>query len=105
MKKILNFFKTLLFGIMPSIAGGCIVLSVCYIIKNIQAITTGSGWHVVHFFVVAVIETILSVALIYELGELQINANNWKAYKRSQAAQTIDSSSCDCETSDEAADT
>lgn len=105
MKKILNFFKTLLFGIMPSIAGGCIVWDVHYIIKNIQAISTGSGWSVVLYFVLATIEAILAIILLYELGTIQLNSNKWIAHKKEQDAQTIDSSSCDCETSNEAADT
>ena len=105
MKKIINILKTFLYSIWPALAGGCIVWDVHYIIKNIQAISTGSGWAVVLYFVLATIEAILAIVLLYELGTIQINSNQWVAYKKAITAQTIDSSPCECETSDEAADT
>ena len=105
MKKILNFFKALLYSFWPALAGLCIVMDVRYIIKNIQAINTGSGWSVVWSFVMAAIEVFLVIVLLYELGLHQINSRNWIAYKKELDAQTIDSSSEDSETSDETADT
>lgn len=104
MKIIINFFKTLLYSIWPALAGGCIVSSMYYIIKNIQAINTGSGWTVVLSFVLALIETVLTIILLYELGTIQLNSNQWVAYKKAIATQTIDGSSEDCESSDEATD-
>jgi hypothetical protein len=104
MKKIFNFLKTLLYSIWSAIAGGCIVLNVYYIIKNIQAINTGSGWTVVLSFVLALMETIITVILLYELGTIQLNSNQWIAYKKTIATQTIDGSPEDYESSDEATD-
>ena len=105
MKKIFHFLKTLLFSLWAAIAGACIVWDTHYIIKNIRAIGTSSGWSVVWSFVLAVIEIILMLFLLYELGTIQLNANKWIAHKRELDAQTTDSSSCDCETSNEATDT
>lgn len=105
MKKIINFLKTLVCGIMPAIAGGLIVLNVHYIIKNIQAINTGAGWSVVLSFLLATIESILTICLLYEFGVLQINSDQWVKYNKAKAANTINSSTSDNETSDEATDT
>lgn len=105
MKKIINFLKTLVCGIMPAIAGGLIVLDVIYIINNIKLINTGSGWSVVLYFVLAVIESILAVCLLYELGVIQMNSKQWVKYNKANAANTIAGSSEDNETSDEATDT
>lgn len=105
MKKILHFLKTLLFSLWAAIAGGCIIWYIHLIIKNIRAISTSSGWSVVWSFVIAVIEIILALFLLYDLGTIQLNSNKWVAHKKELDAQTIDSSSCDCETSSEATDT
>ena len=107
MKKVLNFLKTLLYGIMPAIAGGLITTTILLIVKNIRAINTQSSWVAVLYFVIAAVEVFLAIDLLYNLGKLQINSNNWIAYqkhKESEDTQTIDSSSCDCETSNEATD-
>ncbi len=104
MKRILNYLKALLFGIMPAVAGGLITMDVIYVVKNIAIIGSGSGWDVVLCFVLALIELVLAIMLLHELGELQLNANKWKAYKAEQIAQAINGSSDD-ETSNEAADT
>lgn len=104
MKKIIKFLKTLVYGIIPAIAGGLIALDIMYIINNIKSINTGSGWTVVLSFVLALIETVLTIILLYELGTIQLNSNQWVAYKKAIATQTIDGSSEDCESSDEATD-
>lgn len=103
MKLILNYLKALLFGIMPAVAGGLITMNIIYIVKNIAIIGSGSGWDVVLCFVLALVELVLSVMLLHELGELQMNSNKWNAYKKAEAKNNKDSSSYD-ETSDEAAD-
>ena len=105
MKRIFNVLKMLLFGIMPAVAGGLIVMDILYVIKNIQHITVGSGWPVVMYFVFALTEAILAIILLYGLGELQYNSKKWIAYKKEQAANNIDGSSEDNETSDEATNT
>lgn len=104
MKKIINFFKTLIYGIMPAITGGLLVLNTIYIIHNIKSISTGTGWSVVLYFVMATIELILAVCLLYELGVTQINTNKWVKYNKEIAAHTIDSGTSDNETSDKATD-
>jgi predicted PurR-regulated permease PerM len=107
MKKILNFFKTLLSGILPALLGGFVCLEVWYIYNNIVKIATGNGWSVVLSFILAVIEFILVIVTLYEMGELAINAKRWKKYlksKEEEIVNNIDGSSDDCETSDEAAD-
>lgn len=104
MKKIFNFLKTLLYGILPAISGCSITLAIMYIINNIKSINTGSGWSVVLSFVLALMETILAVYLLYELGVIQLNSKKWIAHKQEETANNIESSSSDCETSDETAD-
>ena len=103
--KIFNFLKTLLLGVIPAIAGGMITLDVLYIINHIRHIGAGSGWNAVFHFSLALIEFILAVILLYDLGGLQDKANKWIQYKKTQTADNTDSSSCDCETSNEATDT
>lgn len=108
MKKIFNLLKTFLSGILPTIAGGLAIIDITYAIRNIQKVTAGSGWYVVYFFLLAVIELILGIILIYDLGEIQLNAKRWKKYlksKEEEIVNNIDSSSCDCETSNEATGT
>jgi hypothetical protein len=102
MKKVFNFLKTLLNGSLPAIAGGLIAFDIIFIINNIQKIAAGSGWPVVQYFVLALTEAFLLICMWYELGVISTNSKNWIKYKRSLDAQTIDSSSCDCETSNEA---
>ena len=107
MKKIINILKTLLYGIWPALAGGCIAMDVYFFIRNIQNITTHSGWIVIYYFILAVVELTLALILLYECGEVQSNSKKWLAYikyKKPDEADTIDGSSDDCETSDEAAD-
>ena len=105
MKKILNFLKTLLYGILPAISGGLIALDIMYIINNIKLINSGSGWSAVWHFTMATIELILAACLLYELGVIQLNSKKWIAHKKEETVNNIDSSSSDCETSDEATDT
>lgn len=105
MKKIFNFLKTLLYGILPAISGGLITLAIIYTINNIKSINTGSGWSVVLSFVLAFIEIILVLILLYELGTIQLNSNKWVAHKKELNTQTIDSSTSDNETSGEAINT
>lgn len=108
MKNIFKIIKMLIRGVMPAIAGGLIILDIMYFVKNIQNITTGSGWNVVLCFIVALAELFLALALLYELGELQANSNNWTRYLKNieiEAADTIDGSPEENETSDEAANT
>lgn len=104
MKKIFNFLKTLLCGILPAIFGSLITFDIMYIINNIESISTGSGWSVVWCFTIAIIELILVVCLLYELGITQINSAKWIAHKREEATN-IDSSSEDREICDKATDT
>ena len=108
MKKVLNFLKTLLFGIMPAIAGGLITTTILLIVKNIRAINVQSSWVAVLYFVIAVVEVFLAIDLLYNLGKLQINSNNWITYmkhKESKDTDNKDSSSLDQETSGETTDT
>ena len=108
MKKILNFLKTLLYGIMPAIAGGLIVLNVLCIVNNIRAINTQSSWMAILSFVFAVVEVLLVIDLLYNLGKLQINSNNWIAdqkYIESEDTDNKDNNPSDRETSGELADT
>lgn len=102
MKKIFNFLKTLLYGILPAISGGLITLAIIYTINNIKSINTGSGWSVVWCFTIAIIELILAICLLYELGVIHLNSNKWIAHKREETTDNIDSISADCETFDEA---
>ena len=95
----------LLYGIMPAIAGGLVLMDVTYIIKNIRNITTGSGWPVVWYFMLCSMEVVLVVLLLYELGKHEYNSNKWIAYSKEKTEHNNDSSSKDNETSDEAADT
>lgn len=105
MKTVLNFFKHLLHGIFPTVGGGLVTMAIYNIFKNFKLIATGSGWSSIGAFCFAIIEIILALILIYELGEDQIHAKKWRQYKRSQTADTMNGSSCDCETSDEATNT
>lgn len=108
MKKIFNFLKTLLYGIIPALAGGCIVLDVYCIITNIQRITVGSGWEVVLYFALGVTELFFAFVLLLELGHLNIAAKKWYKYLKNnsdKSTDNIDSSTSDCETSDKATDT
>lgn len=104
MKKILNFLKTLLYGIMPAVAGGLIVLSALCIIDNIRDINTQSSWMAILSFVITVVEILLAIDLLYNLGKLQINSNNWIADQKHTESEDIDNkdnSSSDRETSGE----
>ena len=108
MKKIFNFLKALLYGMIPAIAGGAIVLDIYYVIQNIQRVTVGSGWEVVLYFALGVTELFLAFTLLYELGHLSISAKKWHKYLKNnldESTDNIDSSTSDCETSDEATDT
>ena len=105
MKKLFNIIKTLISGILPAMSGGLIALGVMYIIQNVHKIAETSGWPVVKYFLLATVELILALMLLYELGVIMINAKKWTKYKREISADTIDSSSEDCETSDESTDT
>lgn len=93
MKRILNYLKALLFGIMPAVGGGLITMDIISIVKNIKIISTGSGWTVVYCFVLALIELVLTIMLLHELGALQLDANKWKAYKKAEAENNKDSGS------------
>lgn len=107
MKKILNFLKTLLYGIMPAVAGGLIVLNVLCIVNNIRDINTQSSWMAILSFVITVVEILLSIDLLYNLGKLQINSNNWIAdqkHTESEDTDNKDNSSSDRETSGELAE-
>lgn len=105
MKKIFNFLKILLYGILPAISGGLIALDIMYIINNIKSINTGSGWSAIGYFTTATIELILAVCLLYELGVIQLNSKKWIAHKKEETVNNINSSSSDCETSDETTNT
>ena len=104
MKKIFNFLKILLCGILPAIFGSLITFDIMYIINNIKLIYTASGWDVVGYFITATIEVILAVCLLYQLGVVELNSNKWIMHKREEAANNIDSSPSDCETANETAD-
>ena len=104
--KITYCLKSLYYGVLPMLLGGCSTLAIYYTVQNIEKITTGSGWPVVYNFVFALCEIALAIIALYELGEINMSAKNWKQYikyKKIDEADAIDSSSDDCETSDEAA--
>ena len=105
-KKIFNVIKIMCFGVIPAIMGGAIALDIVSCTTNIINITTNSvtGWGAIIAFILALMEIVLAFIFLYELGKIQINAYNWTAYKRVQAENTIDGSSKENETSDEAAD-
>ena len=104
MKKIFNFLKTLLCGLIPAVFGSLIVFDIMYIINNIKSINTASGWYVVGYFITATIEVILAICLLYQLGVMELNSNKWIMHKREEAANNIDSSPSDCATANETAD-
>ena len=106
-QKILKILKTLVNGFLPACLGGSIVISVWYLYNNIVNITVGHGWSVILSFILGISELILTILLLYELGEIAVSAKKWTQYlkdKQEQNEDTINSSTSDCETSDEAAD-
>ena len=86
MKKIFNFLKTLVYGLWPACMGGVIALDVIDCVRNIIDITTCkvSGWNVVLNFILIILECILAILLLYELGRISRNSNNWIAYNNHQ---------------------
>ena len=74
------------------------------IINNIKSINTESGWYAVGFFITVIIEVILAIYFLYQLGVMELNSNKWIAHKREEAANNIDSSSSDCEAANETVD-
>ena len=88
MKKLLNFLRALVSGIMPAIGGGLITMGIFYIIQNIRYITTGSGWPVVMSFIWIVIEFTLCIIMLCQLGTTQINANNWTALMKNKELES-----------------
>lgn len=103
MKKIINFLKTLLYGIIPAIAGGAIVMDVYYIIKNIKYITTGSGWIVVSYFILGLVELFLAITLLHALGSINILAKQNSGNIQNNTAKSVDNTTSDSlenETSD-----
>ena len=105
MKRIFNLLKMLLSGVVPAVAGGIIVCGIWRAAINMMSIAYESGWSVVLSFVLAVLELILVVLILYKLGNIQHNSKKWIAHKKAEAAQNNNSSSSDCETSGEATDT
>lgn len=105
MKKFFNIVKHLVLGLWPAIGGGLVAFDLYCAFKNIVPISNTTGWLVVMHFLLALAEIVLAIMLLYTLGRNQADANSWSKYKKAQAADNISGSSCDCETSDEAADT
>lgn len=101
MKTIINFFKTILYGIIPAISGGVIVLNIYYVVKNFHRITTGSGWDAVLYFILGSVEIFLTVALLYELGSLNMLAGKWQKHLKNNS--NVDNET-ENETSDMAAE-
>lgn len=101
MKKIINFFITLAYGIIPAIAGGAIALDVYWIVRHIQMITTGSGWTVVYHFALGIIELLLAITLLYDLGSLNMFAVNWKKHLKNNTSD----STCDNTNGDQESET
>ena len=85
---IINFFKMLWYGIVPAIAGGCITMDVMHAIRNARQIMESSGWIVVYHFLLMVAEIILAVLLLYELGVVNYNSNNWKKHLQNNEQQS-----------------
>jgi cytochrome b subunit of formate dehydrogenase len=104
MKKIFNFLKTLLCGLVPALAGGMIFIDIKYIIYNIHKIATGSGWIVVYYFILTFVEFILAICLLYDIGIINRNSKDWIQHKKACIDNTISGSSLENETSDEVAD-
>lgn len=90
MKKIFNFFKTLVYGIIPAIAGAAMAMDIYFVIKNIHNISTGSGWTVVCYFILGATELFLAIMLLYELGSLNMLAGNWKKYTKNNPPESTD---------------
>ena len=89
---------------MPALDGVCIALGAWYMYHNIIDITNGTGWPVILNFILAVIEFILIVILLYELGVIASSAKSWIKYlknKQEEITDTIDDDSPDCDASDE----
>lgn len=89
MKKIFNFLKTLLWGILPAVMGGIIISGVCFIVKNIHEITVGSGWMVVLLFVFSLLELTYIIICLYQLGDMLIKSSEWAKYKKLQTTNNI----------------
>lgn len=105
MKKLWNLFKTFMNGWLPALSGAMVMMDLWYAYCNIKHIPTATGWSAASYSILALAEIVIAVILIYELGIMHTNTNNWNEYNQSISENTIDSSSCDCETSNEAADT
>ena len=88
-KKIFNFLKTLVFGIIPAVIGAGLASSAALFIRNVKAINVGSGWWVVLCFVLAMAEFTLCIMLLYELGKIQVNSKKWIAHKKTMDADNI----------------
>jgi hypothetical protein len=91
---ILQFFKALAYGLYPSILGFLVTAETYHAVLNIIKVTSSSGWSVVGHFVLALIEIVIVIFLLWDLGLTHICANNWIAYqkhKQSEDADNIDS--------------
>ena len=104
LNKIAQFFKMLAYGIMPSIQGAVAVYYLQQMIKYIVLTTSAAGWQAVLYCLGALMYLALMIWFLYDLGRAFHHAMQWRAYKRKETDNTIDSGSLDCETSDEAAD-
>lgn len=69
MKHVWNFIKTLLIGIYWSIPGAICWQTAWFVKRNIEIISNESSWNVVLAFIFCVAEVVLTLVLLYTLGE------------------------------------
>lgn len=105
LKKIFKFFKRILLGLLPAAQGAIIVFNLQKAITCFKLTATSQGWTAVVFCFEALCYLALMCWFLYDLGKDCNDAMDWRVYKRNELAQTIDSSSEENETSDEATDT
>ena len=105
MKKFLTFIKRVLLGLLPAAQGAIVVYGLQKAITCFKITTVSQGWAAVLFCFEALSFLALMLWFLYDLGKDCHDAMDWRAHKREEAVQTIDGSSDDCETSDEATDT
>jgi uncharacterized membrane protein len=108
LSKILQFFKTLAYGLYPAVLGLVVAAETHYAAQHIIGVTSGSGWPVVGHFLAAIVEIAMVIILLLVLGDMHITSNNWivlRKHTEQESTQTTDSSSDENETSDETTDT
>lgn len=102
---LLTFFVRILLGILPALQGTLAIYDLQKAITYIRIVGSAAGWQAVQYGLYALVYIAFMIWFTYDLGRDFHHAINWRVYRREQVADTIDSGTSDCETSDEAADT